>query len=126
MTGIIPIYLRKVDNLRTKNMTEQRYNALYLKKVELSNNYLNLRPIISMLKEFCGNLADGEEDALIYIKKIESDLYEHNVVPFKVESIEDLIKLEQLPDSEGKTALRYVYYALKVKESGIQVNENKR
>lgn len=107
-------------------MTEQRYNALYLKKVELSNNYLNLRPIISMLKEFCGNLADGEENALIYIKKIESDLYEHNVVPFKVESIEDLTKLEQLPDSEGKTALRYVYYALKVKESGIQVNENKR
>lgn len=60
------------------------------------------------------------EDGLFYIKKIEEDLHSKQLIPFKVNSTTDLIKIEncQYDNPEVKRLLWYIWLAMKYEEEG--------
>lgn len=92
-------------------MTEERFNAVYAQRVEMSENLGNIKPIIALVHELAWEIVDGNKDALIYINKVQKDLYEKSILPFEVQSIDDEVKVGKLPFGDTQDFLMYVCLA---------------
>jgi len=83
-------------------MVEQRYNAVYTQRVEMH--------------EFANSIIEGDKTALPCIIKVQRDLFEKGILPFEVNSVNDLSKVNKLPLGDVHNFLRYVYLAYRYVE----------
>ena len=90
---------------------ENWFNKMYESRIKLSNNYTDLRPIISLIIF----LRDWE-DGLSYIKEIQQDLYDKKIIPLKIESITDYNKLQIYTGGQIKELLCYIWSAFQYSE----------
>lgn len=92
-------------------MVERRFNAAYTQRIEMSEKLGNIKPLTALVLELAERIIEGEKSALIYINKVQRDLYEKGVLPFEVQSIDDRIKVDELPSGDVHDFLRYVCLA---------------
>ena len=97
-------------------MVEQRFNAVYSQRVESSKKLGSIKPLTALVHEFAEGIIEGDSTALSCIKKIQRDLYEEEVLPFEVNSVDDLVKVEALPLGDVHDFLSYVWLAYKYRE----------
>lgn len=95
---------------------KRRFEVGYPQIIQLSDNYTNLGPIILMIHEFMSAIKEEGIEAYHYVEKIEDDLFNRGLLPFKVESLLDDRKINALPPSDIKEALRYILLAFRYKE----------
>ena len=95
---------------------KRRFEVGYSQSIKLSDNYTNLGPIILIIHEFMNAIKEEGEEAYCYVEKIEEDLFNKGILPFKVESILDDTKINTLPASAVKEALHYILLAFRYKE----------
>ena len=93
----------------------ESFEKRYINKVKLSNNYIDLKPILTLIHEYLYDVPEVEE-AYECIKMAEQDLFDKGIIPFKINGYEDLHKIEELPSSCVTDILRYIYYAVMSKE----------
>ena len=89
----------------------------YSTRVEWSMGFKNLRAISFFLHELI-----YWEDCLGYVKIVEKDLFDQSIIPFKVESVDDIYKINNINVSEEvRRLLWYIWMA--VKESDREENQ---
>lgn len=111
---------RRRVKMTSEEIIEEWFNRRYTSRLKRSKKYSNLRPITGFIFEL-----SSTKDCMAYIKRIENDLFNHSIIPFKVESINDLNKIENLQyeNPEAKRLLWYIWLSMKYEEdsSGKQI-----
>lgn len=102
---------------------EKIFNKRYSTRIAWSNNFKDLKPIIGLIFEFASNVIEDGEKAFMFVKRIENDLYNRGIIPFKINSYNDIYKIDILPFSDIKRALWYIWLAVKHKEENWQWDE---
>lgn len=69
----------------------KHYNNMYAIAKKYSNNYTDLRSFGLLMKDIGG----WKEDALLYSRTLQDDLYDNGLLPFKITSPRDGKKLEK-------------------------------
>ena len=92
-------------------MVKKRFDAIYAQRVEMSEKLNSIKPLTSLVHELAGRIIEGEKLAIVYINKVQKDLYEKGILPFKVQSNDDIIKVDRLPTGDIHDFLWYVCLA---------------
>lgn len=106
-------------------MVERRFKAVYPQRVAMSKKLGSIKPITALVHEFAGYVIDGGNDALLYINKIQKELYDKGVLPFEVKNIADRYKIDELPFGDVRDFLNYVWLAYIRIEEDWQWDEEK-
>ena len=77
-----------------------------------------IRPITAFIHELAGLVEEEEPEIIKYIQEVEHDLFTKKIIPFKVEGVDSLVKIERLPDGEARQFLWYVWLAYRRKAEG--------
>lgn len=94
-------------------MSEERFNALYIQRESMCKKMGNIKPLIALVHELAGRIGEGDKSVLVYINKMQRDLYEKGILPFVVQSINDQLEIEKLPLGDTRDFLWYVHLAYK-------------
>ena len=70
-------------------MTEKEFKWDYSIAVKRSNNYTDIKPISMFLHALMTFDEEEAEESLYYMRKIERDLLDRDILPFKIEKYED-------------------------------------
>lgn len=92
-------------------MVERRFKAAYSQRVAMSKKLGSIKPIIALVHEFAGYVIDEGNDALLYINKIQKELYDNGVLPFEVKNTTDRYMVDKLPFGDVRDFLNYVWLA---------------
>ena len=91
-------------------MIEDMFNKRWLLKVEQSNNFKDLRPIAGFVKELL-----SWENSHKYIMMIQNELYSRRIIPFKINSINDLDKCNSL-ETPLDLLIEYICLSFKIRD----------
>ena len=97
-------------------MTEDVFEKRYAMSVEWSNNFTNLRTFSSLVLECAHIILEDDKDAIRYVNRIQGDLFDRGIIPFKVQGVNDWIRIDELPDNGVKDFMRYVCLAFEYKD----------
>ena len=97
-------------------MTEEVFEKRYAMHIERSNNFTNLRTFSSLVLEIAHIILEDDKNAIKYVNRIQGDLFDRGVIPFKVQSVKDRIRIDEMPDNEIKDFLKYVLLAYRYKD----------
>ena len=92
-------------------MVERRFKAAYPQRVAMSKKLGSIKPIIALVHEFAGYVIDEGNNVLLYINKIQKELYDNGVLPFEVKNIADRYKIDELPFGDVRDFLNYIWLA---------------
>ena len=92
-------------------MTEEVFEKRYATRIMWSNNFTNLRLFSSLVLECAHIILEKDKEHIKYINRIQEDLINKGIIPFKVDNINDRIKIDELPNNDVKEFLRYVLLA---------------
>lgn len=98
---------------KMKKDIEQRYFGRFNARLKLAGGFKDLRPFGLLMKEFGG----WEEDALSCCLRLQDDLYNRGLLPFKVETKDDCFKFQTL-DPVVKDILLHVWIVKYIKNQG--------
>lgn len=118
--------LLRVTQKITEIGREKWFSKRYATRISMSNNFRDLRPIIGLIFEYASNVIEDGDKAFMYVKKIEDDLFARGIIPFKINSSEDLYRIEDLTYGDVKRLLWYIWLAVKHKEEDWQWVETDR
>lgn len=104
-------------------MVEQRFKAVYSQRMEMCSKLGNIKPLIALVHEFAGMAIEEGSVAVVYIEKIQKELYDKGILPFEVKSIADDYKIGKLPFGDIRDFLHYVWLAYKHVEEDWQWDE---
>lgn len=97
-------------------MTEEVFEKRYALSVEWSNNFTNLRTFSSLVLECAHTILEDDKDAIRYVNRIQGDLFDRGVIPFKVQSVNDRIRIDEMPDNDVRDFMRYVCLAFEYED----------
>lgn len=115
--------LLRVTQKITEIGKEKWFSKRYATRVAWSNNFKDLKPIISLVFEYASNVIEDGDKAFMYVKKIEEDLFVRGIIPFKINSYNDFYRIDNLPYSDVRRLLWYIWLAVKHKEDDWQWDE---
>lgn len=95
---------------KINNDLERHYQSRYNSMLRYSNDYKDLRPFGLLMKEFGG----WGEDAIPCCLRLQDDLYNRGLLPFKVEKEDDCFKFQSLAPVV-KDILLHVWIVMYVK-----------
>lgn len=104
-------------------MVERRFKAVYSKRLEMCSKLGNIKPLIALVHEFAVMAIEEGSVAVVYIEKIQKELYDKGILPFEVKSTADAYKIGRLPFGDTRDFLHYVWLAYKYIEEDWQWNE---
>jgi len=118
--------LLRVTQKITEMGKEKWFSKRYATRIAWSNNFKDLKPIISLIFEYASNVIEDGDEAFMYVKRIENDLFVRGIIPFKVNSYNDIYKIDSLQYSDVRRLLWYIWLAVKHKEEDWQWDEKGR
>ena len=89
-------------------MTKEKFDVLYAQWEDMCKKTGNIKPLIALVHELAGKMTEGDKSALIYVNKVQRDLYEKGILPYMVQNTHDWLKVDKLPLGDIRDFLNYV------------------
>lgn len=118
--------LLRVKQKITEIAEKKWFSKRYATRISWSNDFKDLKPIIGLIFEYASRVIEDGDKAFMYVKIIEDDLFVRGIIPFKINSSEDLYRIENLTYGDVKRLLWYIWLAVKHKEEDWQWDETDR
>ena len=99
-------------------MERKVFEKRYAQRVDMCKQINSIRPLTAFIHELAGMVEDEDTEIMRYIQEVEHDLFTKGIIPFKVEGVTSLVKIESLPDGEARQFLWYVWFAYKRESEG--------
>lgn len=96
-------------------MERKVFEKRYAQRADMCKKINSIRPLTAFIHELAGMVVEEETEIMRYIQEVEHDLFMKGIIPLKVEGVDDLVKIESLPDGEARQFLWYVWFAYKRK-----------
>lgn len=94
-----------------EDFLSKRYEAAFKLRATLGDSLTDIRPFISLMKEYAGYAIEYGDSVLPYINKLQQLFYSKNLLPFIVDSTKDRHKIDELPFGDVRNFLFYVWLA---------------
>lgn len=94
-------------------MVGTKYEKEYAEIVESSKYYTDLVPFMKFARDIADLVLNEGEENLLYIQKVQDDLYSKGIIPFKVSNVRDISKIESLPYSKVSLLLHYIWLSFR-------------
>lgn len=99
-------------------MERKVFEKRYAQRVDMCKQVNSIRPLTAFIHELADMIVEEDTEIIRYVQEIEHDLFIKGIIPFKVDGVNDLVKIESLPDGEARQLLWYVWLAYKRKAEG--------
>ncbi len=97
-------------------MKDNLFIKRYAQSINREDDYKNIKPLSSLVLEYANNIHEEDADAIKYVNRIQQDLFDKGIIPFMVTSVNDRIKVDEMPYNEIKEFLNKVLLAYRYKD----------
>ena len=97
-------------------MTEEVFEKRYAQTISMTDDYTIIKPFSSLVLECAHIIHEEDANAIMYVNRIQQDLFEKGIIPFMINSVNDRIRVDKMQNSEIKTFLKYVLIAYECKD----------
>lgn len=111
LAGYVGVKMTKKKNEMTEDVFEKRY----AQRLVWAENNNNIRTLSSLVLECAHIIHEEDADAIKYVNRIQQDLLDKGIIPFMIKSVNDRIRVDELPDNEIKEFLKKVLLAYEYK-----------
>ena len=97
-------------------MKDHLFINRYAQSINRADDYKNIKPLSSLVLEYANIIHEEDADAIKYVNRIQQDLFDKGIIPFMVTSVNDRIKVDEMPYNEIKEFLNKVLLAYRYKD----------